>query len=452
MKKIILAVFVIALMVSCEKKEKVNYALVSGKIENTKAMKIKIGKRESNWKEVTLDKGSFKDTIFNEGYYLFMIPGEMITELYLENGFDIQMTLDAKDFDEITYKGVGNEINNYLANFHSKAGEKLALKTLFKLEEKAFLEKVNSFIEQSKKELKGLDVNFIKKQNKVLDYHRAIHMSNYEMNHRRITKNNDFKVSDTFPNPLENIDLENNKDFDEFWNYKQLVKGNFYKNVREEVARSGKENYKVTLEKIRKMKAGSIRNSFLADMVGKISGLDAKSKEIHDAIMELSTDEKLKNQLKTKMDRLRKIAKGNPSPIFENYENYKGGTTSLKDFKGKFVYIDVWATWCGPCKRQIPFMKELEEKYHGKDIVFVSISVDELKNKEDWKKMVKEKEMIGIQLFADKSWKSKFVQGYGINSIPRFILIDPKRNIIDANAPRPSDPKLIQLFEEVGIK
>ncbi len=66
--------------------------------------------------------------------------------------------------------------------------------------------------------------------------------------------------------------------------------------------------------------------------------------------------------------------------------------------------------------------------------------------------MVKEKEMIGIQLFADKSWKSKFVQGYGINSIPRFILIDPKRNIIDANAPRPSDPKLIQLFEEVGIK
>ncbi|MBS9767349.1 MAG: TlpA family protein disulfide reductase [Flavobacteriaceae bacterium] len=445
MKKIILAVFVMALMVSCEKKEKVNYALVSGKIENSKASKIKIGKRGGDWKEITLaENGSFKDTIFNEGYYLFFIPQEGVTEMYLENGFDIQMTLDAKQFDKAIYKGVGNEINNYLVNFHSNGGKQLAPKNLFNLEEKDFLEKINSFIEQSKKELKGLDANFVKKQERVLDYHRARCISNYEIEHRRITKNNNFKVSDTFPNPLENINLENNEDFDEFWNYKDLVESNFYENVQKEVARSGKEKYKVMLEKIRKMKEGSIRNSLLADMVYMISGTDAKGKEIYDAIMQLSTDEKLKNQLK-------KVAKGNPSPTFENYENYKGGMTSLKDFEGKFVYIDVWATWCSPCRKEIPFMKKLEEKYHKKDIIFISISVDDLKKKDAWKKMVKEKEMAGVQLFADKSFDSDFIKNYSVNSIPRFIFLDKKGKIIDANAPRPSDPKLIELFKEYGL-
>jgi len=60
---------------------------------------------------------------------------------------------------------------------------------------------------------------------------------------------------------------------------------------------------------------------------------------------------------------------GAPSPTFE-YDNYKGGKTKLEDFRGKFVYIDVWATWCGPCRQEIPFLKKVEEKYHDKNIVF----------------------------------------------------------------------------------
>ena len=149
---------------------------------------------------------------------------------------------------------------------------------------------------------------------------------------------------------------------------------------------------------------------------------------------------------------------GTPSPTFENYENFKGGTTSLSDLKGKYVYVDVWATWCGPCKREIPSLKKLEKEYHGKNIEFVSISVDDEKRSgsmekahASWKKMVAEKELTGVQLFSDKAWKSDFVQAYKIQGIPRFILIDPKGNIVNPDAPRPSSAALVELFNSLSI-
>ncbi|OIQ16018.1 MAG: hypothetical protein BM557_10710 [Flavobacterium sp. MedPE-SWcel] len=132
---------------------------------------------------------------------------------------------------------------------------------------------------------------------------------------------------------------------------------------------------------------------------------------------------------------------GKPSPTF-TYENYKGGTTSLEDFKGKYVYIDVWATWCGPCRKEIPHLKKIEKKYHGKKIAFISISIDKAKDHEKWEQLVEKESLSGVQLIADKDWKSDFTMAYGIQSIPRFILIDPKGNVVNANAPRPSDPDL----------
>ncbi|WP_276979907.1 TlpA disulfide reductase family protein, partial [Flavobacterium filum] len=133
------------------------------------------------------------------------------------------------------------------------------------------------------------------------------------------------------------------------------------------------------------------------------------------------------------------------------YENINGGKTSLESLKGKFVYIDVWATWCGPCIGEIPALKAVEKEYHGKNIEFVSISIDDKKDVEKWKKMVADKELKGIQLFADNDWKSDFVKNYAIDGIPRFILIDTEGKIVNADAPRPSDAKLKDLLKEVGL-
>ena len=141
-----------------------------------------------------------------------------------------------------------------------------------------------------------------------------------------------------------------------------------------------------------------------------------------------------------------KKMEGVVSPSFD-YENHKGGKTKLEDLRGKYVYIDVWATWCGPCLAEIPHLKKVEAKYHGKNIEFVSISVDTEKDYEKWKKMVVSKELGGIQLFADKNWTSDFVKAFGINSIPRFILIGPDGKVIKADAARPSSALLTELLD-----
>ncbi|MFD2556259.1 TlpA family protein disulfide reductase [Sphingobacterium tabacisoli] len=135
------------------------------------------------------------------------------------------------------------------------------------------------------------------------------------------------------------------------------------------------------------------------------------------------------------------VRKGKPSPDF-NFENIEGGQSKLSDLRGKYVYIDVWATWCGPCKMEIPHLIKLEKELHGKNITFVSLSLDDQKDKQKWKDYVAEKQLGGVQVISDKAFDTDFVQLYNINAIPRFILLDPEGNVVSPNANRPSDPKL----------
>lgn len=130
-----------------------------------------------------------------------------------------------------------------------------------------------------------------------------------------------------------------------------------------------------------------------------------------------------------------KVSKGQPCPAFK-YEDVNGKIYTPADFKGKYVFIDCWATWCGPCLQQLKPLQELEHHYASRDIVFVSISCDEEKAK--WQKMVKDKNMGGVQLFqgGDESFNEAFM----INGIPRFILLDKEGNVYDPNMSRPSDP------------
>jgi len=122
------------------------------------------------------------------------------------------------------------------------------------------------------------------------------------------------------------------------------------------------------------------------------------------------------------------------------YADINGKEYALSDFKGKVVLVDVWSTWCTPCKKEIPYLNKLEKELHGKDVVFISVSVD--KDKKAWEKYLQEHEMGGIQLIGDKAFDSSITKNYNIHSIPRFLLFDKAGKILNSKADRPSNPAL----------
>jgi thiol-disulfide isomerase/thioredoxin len=129
------------------------------------------------------------------------------------------------------------------------------------------------------------------------------------------------------------------------------------------------------------------------------------------------------------------ILPGKEVPDF-TFVNMEGESVKLSDLRGTLIYIDIWATWCGPCIAEHPHWDKLREEYKDKAVSFLTISVDE--NKVAWEKMVKAKKMEGLQWFTGGGNKSELSTHFIVGSIPRFILLDREGKIIDPSADRPS--------------
>lgn len=182
----------------------------------------------------------------------------------------------------------------------------------------------------------------------------------------------------------------------------------------------------------------------------KKAKIPTEVKIIYESFINQSKNEKHKLEVKKSYDNLIATLNDKVAPDF-NYVNNKGELVSLKSFRGKYVYIDIWATWCAPCIAEIPSLKKLEEQYKDKKIHFVSISVDTKTQKQQWLNFVEKNNLQGTQLMADNDFKSDFIQKFGINAIPRFILIGPDGKIIDNDAKRPSNKELIKQLDSYKL-
>ena len=154
---------------------------------------------------------------------------------------------------------------------------------------------------------------------------------------------------------------------------------------------------------------------------------------------------KIKNYYLKRHEQVQNVPKAGEAAIDFTYPDMDSNMVSLSDFKGSYVYVDVWATWCGPCKYEIPFLLQLEKDYHDANIIFMSVSVDVENAKQKWIDMINEKNMGGVQLFAN-GW-SQICKDYSINGIPRFMLFDPDGNVISVDAARPSSKEIRETFD-----
>jgi thiol-disulfide isomerase/thioredoxin len=123
----------------------------------------------------------------------------------------------------------------------------------------------------------------------------------------------------------------------------------------------------------------------------------------------------------------------------------------LRNNYGKLIYIDTWASWCAPCREQMPASEHLRGVYKNKSIAFVFISEDNTISA--WKAASEQENMneLNSNYLMVNFEKSDFKKKYNITSIPRYILIDKKGNLISVDAPRPNDPKLKPLIDTLLI-
>jgi thiol-disulfide isomerase/thioredoxin len=142
---------------------------------------------------------------------------------------------------------------------------------------------------------------------------------------------------------------------------------------------------------------------------------------------------------------IKKFNPGQPALDFA-FKTIEGKDVKLSDLKGKVVYMDFWASWCGPCKGEMPHAKEVKEHFKDRnDVVFLYVSIDD--KEEAWKRGIQAMSIAGIHT-RTPGWGGEIAKLYQISSIPAYFLIDKKGNFVIEKTPRPSQTQeLIKLME-----
>jgi thiol-disulfide isomerase/thioredoxin len=443
MKKLIFLVGAMA-VIACQQ-EKNNTVTISGTVTGpvSETASLISNDRSGTYTD-TLDADAHFEITFDleEAKYMSFKHGQETTAMYVLPGDVISISINPAEFDEtISYEG--SESSNFLAKKYL-IEEKSVSRELYLLPTDSFLMKAVSTEKEMMDALDNIKAkSFVEDQQKSIWFQWAGQKLNYPYYYNYIN-GEEAQLTDNYYGFISEIDLNDPTLLEEGDAY------NFLQNYLE-------SQLKALEEKTMMASLNFIGTKFTnQEIIDKLSYNQLKSHfknvgvegadELLNTFQELNSDTLKHQELTTLRDDMLKFSPGMPAFDF-TYPDVDGEMVSLSDFKGSFVYVDVWATWCGPCKREIPHLVELEKDYHNKNIVFLSVSVDEDKDRDTWLNMLEEKEMGGVQLFAS-GW-SKITKDYMINGIPRFMLFDGEGNIIDVNASRPSQPETRILFSQL---
>lgn len=444
---------------------------------------IELGQRTIGESKTDSTGSSSFEIILQKPMFVNIQIGEKYGEIYLAPGYDLQiMEADQEDKIPLTFSGKGANVNNYISWVNSTVeGIKWAKgKGLNELTYDEFLNRFDSL----KTTINNFHTNYIDSVSLPIEIASKLEKKNTikllaivqefnalklmgKLNSKEEAQNNGIEYSNpkqakefemlTNEIPLEPALLE-----DGYLDYEQLL--TYYwgthinLRVREEIRVSKTPIHKIPLLANALIKKGDYPKAICEFLIAfdlkyrfTENGITPETDSVFNSFKRAYPHSDYLAALNKNYDEWLAVAPGKPAPKLEGY-TLEGKKISIKDLKGKVIYIDVWATWCGPCVAEIPSSKKLQQEFAGDDrIEFMNVSVDS--RKPDWEKFLSnDKAWKGLHINIEADKIDSLYSRYKLLGVPTYILIDPLGNIVNMKAPRPSDAQTMTEIRKLLAK
>ena len=386
---------------SCSKN--LNTVSITGTIINPVNNTVMINYTDTTYTATIDDNGQFYIEVSQDSaQYATLVHGEMTT-MFLKPGDEIKISFNTEEFDETM-------------NFQNSPESSFLAYKLISTEQRDFYGEALYLLDEGdyKDDLVEYENTMLERLNTFENgYFKSTEIKKLETSIARYTKQKE--------GFSERTELE----LEYMWNTQLLYREyNFYSLIE----KSERAEY---IEKLTEFKSKMLQS------LERLNDDDGYEKEREKIMAVVDKWKERKNDYDN-------MPNDGDLSIDFSYPNQSEELISLSSFRGSIVYVDVWATWCGPCIAEIPSLERLQKDYQDKNIVFLSVSVDT--DKDAWEKMLIDDELRGVQLWAD-GW-SELTKSYAIFGIPRFMLIDKTGHLISVDAPRPSSNEIRTLIEE----
>ena len=392
-------------------------------------------------------------------YYAFLQThnNEEAVRLYFEKDFELDMTIEyIGDDQSIYFKGKGSVENDYLFQLHN-VEQLLNTQHLnpYSFDEQNFvawvadyklrlLKTFNTYFDD-----KAINKSFYRLEKEYINYVSNQFLMVYPQ--RRTTKN--APLSSNYWEFLKGVNLS-----DSLYLHHPLYL-NFLLDVTVQEAnlktKKGRINDKATyynflFDYITENSTGELQQQLLAKLMNPIVNYAIKTN------WEKTLSEKYTNDIDTltglpykkfvEFTLIKDHTYGTPAYNF-TYPDVTGKNCNLYDLTGNLIYVDLWVTWCPPCRYEIPSSKTLQNKYANQKIKFVNICFDADTLK--WKGFVRKLNWPGLHLNPrlKQEERSDFHAAYHMNGVPRYLLIDENLNVISTNTLYPSSPQIERMFD-----
>ncbi|WP_200974866.1 TlpA disulfide reductase family protein [Echinicola sp. 20G] len=389
------------------------------------------------------------------GLYAVEVGGKSIPVILFE-GVDMEVTCDIADLETLSYTGKGANESEFYNDFNPFPSNQIQV--YGQLETEKFVEKLDSTYQENLKLINAndsLNNRFAEMEEALLKLRRGFYVKYYPIARKR-SAGSEVKV--VLPDSVEAYTSTDGKMASSgmiipsyrsaVYNNNQLSFNDYMQSYQEENPDS-----EMGINKYIEMRRDYIlekEDAHLQDYLMARLSMDAISyygEEVTEIVLGSYKKKFPNSQYKPYLDAVNAkweaLAEGKPAKEIEG-TNPEGDAIKLSDFKGKVVYLDTWATWCGPCRGEFPSAKVLKEEYKdNEDVVFMYASIDS--NKDAWEKYLQnDPEFKGVHVYVDGAWKSELCEDYMIKAIPRYILFDKEGKIANAKAPRPSSGEEIR--------